>query len=219
MKMDGTKTALYAAVGAPVVATRKVTDALTELRTKFAGDFRKEYGTWATEGEKVVGRIADQKLVEDFTSRVDVDNISEQVGRLRGQLEDLVATWRQNFNPEKPVEAAKAVKVEIDERRREGGERGQEGDRRGPRDSREDGQGRLQHHDPQAVHPQADDDQGHHQSHGQVERSLITSSPDPSPGSAPPYPPRWCTASEPVGAIAEGPIRSLGFCLFCRFSR
>ncbi len=115
MKMDGTKTALYAAVGAPVVATRKVTDALTELRTKFAGDFRKEYSTWATEGEKVVGRIADQKLVEDFTSRVDVDNISEQVGRLRGQLEDLVATWRQNFNPEKPVEAAKAVKVEIDD--------------------------------------------------------------------------------------------------------
>ncbi len=115
MKLDGTKTAFYAAVGAPVVATRKLTDTLTELGTKFAGDFRKEYGTWATEGEKVVGRIADQKLVEDFTSRVDVDNISEQVGKLRGQLEDLVATWRQNFNPEKPVEAAQAVKVEIDE--------------------------------------------------------------------------------------------------------
>ncbi len=115
MKLDGTKTAFYAAVGAPVVATRKLTDTLTELSTKFAGDFRKEYGTWATEGEKVVGRIADQKLVEDFTSRVDVDNISEQVGKLRGQLEDLVATWRQNFNPEKPVEAAQAVKVEIDE--------------------------------------------------------------------------------------------------------
>ena len=206
--------------GAPVVATRKVTDTLTELRTKFAGDFRKEYSTWATEGEKVVGRIADQKLVEDFTSRVDVDNISEQVGRLRGQLEDLVATWRQNFNPEKPVEAAKAVKVEIDDGAEKAERRGQEGDRRGPRGSRgEGGQGRLQHHDPQAVHPQADHDQGHHQSHGQVERSLITSSPDPSPGSAPPYPPRWCTASEPVGANSRGtyPVPRLLF--FCRFSR
>jgi hypothetical protein len=115
MKKDATKTAFYAAVGAPVVATRKLTDTLTELSNKVAGDFRKEYGVWAAEGEKVVGRIADQKLVEDFTSRVDVDNISEQVGKLRGQLEDLVATWRQNFNPEKPVEATKAVKVEIDE--------------------------------------------------------------------------------------------------------
>jgi hypothetical protein len=115
MKIDGTKTAFYAVVGAPVVATRKLTDTLTELSTKFVGDFRKEYGVWAAEGEKVVGRIADQKLVEDFTSRVDVDNISEQVGKLRGQLEDLVATWRQNFNPEKPVATTKAVKVEIDE--------------------------------------------------------------------------------------------------------
>ena len=59
----------YAVVGAPVVATRKLTDTLTELSTKFVGDFRKEYGVWAAEGEKVVGRIADQKLVEDFTSR------------------------------------------------------------------------------------------------------------------------------------------------------
>jgi hypothetical protein len=127
MKKDATKTVFYAAVGAPVVATRKLTDTLTELSTKFAGDFRKEYGAWAAEGEKVVGRIADQKLVEDFTSRVDVDNISEQVGKLRGQLEDLVATWRQNFNPEKPVEAAKAVKVEIDEAAESATTKAQEG--------------------------------------------------------------------------------------------
>ncbi len=59
MKMDGTKTAFYAAVGAPVVATRKVTDTLTELSTKFAGDFRKEYGMWASRGRE--GRRPDRR--------------------------------------------------------------------------------------------------------------------------------------------------------------
>ena len=115
MKLDATKKAFYATIGYPVVTVRKVGGYLTELSTTVAGDVRKGYGEAASEGEKVLGKIADQKIVEDITAKVDVDNLQEQVGKLRTQLEDIVKTWRQNFNPEKTVSAAKSVKVEVDE--------------------------------------------------------------------------------------------------------
>ncbi|HEY7468162.1 MAG TPA: hypothetical protein VIC07_01360 [Acidimicrobiia bacterium] len=111
-----TKNVLYAAVGAPVVAGRKVSEKVQSLRTKLsegATDYTKAAGktidTWAVEGEKVVGRISEGKVVDEITSKVDLDQAKEQVSKLRDQLEDMLATWRSSFRPEKVGE-----KVEVE---------------------------------------------------------------------------------------------------------
>jgi hypothetical protein len=100
------KSVLYAAVGAPVVAARKVTDVVGDLKTKVneeTADYTKVAGkafeAWASEGEKVVARVSDNKTVEEITSKVDLDQVQEQVGKLRTQLEDMLATWRASFRP------------------------------------------------------------------------------------------------------------------------
>ncbi len=109
-----TKNVLYAAVGAPVVAARKVGDKVSDLRAKFSDEAtgygqaaEKAIDKWAVEGEKVVGRITDGKVVDEITSKVDLDQAKEQVSKLRDQLEDMLATWRTSFRPEKAGEKAK----------------------------------------------------------------------------------------------------------------
>jgi len=100
--------ALYAAVGAPVVGARKVGEQVEEIRTRlgkeassFSKTTAKRFNTWATEGEKLLGKLTDAKVVDDIASRVDFDQVSTQVNKLRDQLEDLLATWRTSFRPEK----------------------------------------------------------------------------------------------------------------------
>jgi hypothetical protein len=102
------KRALYTAVGAPVVGYRMVTEAVSELRSRLneeADSLGKTAQTrmnkWAAEGEKVWNRLSDAKVVDEFASRVDFDQVSTQVNKLRDQLEDLLATWRSSFRPEK----------------------------------------------------------------------------------------------------------------------
>lgn len=102
------KSAFYAAVGAPVVAARKVGDKTSEVYGRIndkASDYsetaNKAIDGWATEGEKVVVRVKDGKVVDEITSKVDLDQAKEQVSKLRDQLEDMLATWRSSFRPEK----------------------------------------------------------------------------------------------------------------------
>jgi hypothetical protein len=111
------KNVLYAAVGAPVVAARKVSGTVGTLRSKInveAGDYSKKatktVDDWAKEGEKLVSRVADNEKIEELASRVDLDQAKEQVGKLRTQLEDMLDTWRSSFRPEKTV-----TKVEVTE--------------------------------------------------------------------------------------------------------
>jgi hypothetical protein len=111
------KNVLYAAVGAPVVAARKLSGTVGALRSKIneeAGDYTKiatkTVDDWAKEGEKLVSRVADNEKVEELASRVDLDQAKEQVGKLRTQLEDMLDTWRSSFRPEKTV-----TKVEVTE--------------------------------------------------------------------------------------------------------
>jgi hypothetical protein len=111
------KSVLYATVGAPVVAARKMGEGVTVLRTKIT-DGATEYSKvaekaidgWAVEGQKVVGRISDGKVVDEITAKVDLDSAKEQVSKLRDQLEDMLATWRQSFRPEKAADKAAEVK-------------------------------------------------------------------------------------------------------------
>lgn len=112
------KNVLYAAVGAPVVAARKVTDRVSDLKgrvsketTSYTEAANKAIDGWANEGEKVVAEIRDGKVVEEISHKVDLDQAKEQVSKLRDQLEDMLATWRQSFRPEEHSETAPADKT------------------------------------------------------------------------------------------------------------
>lgn len=109
---------LYAAVGAPVVAARKMSDQMSAWRTKvnketagYTEAAEKTLNSWAAEGEKVVARISDGAVVEEITQKVDLDQAKEQVSKLRDQLEDMLETWRQSFRPEDKAPAAADVKA------------------------------------------------------------------------------------------------------------
>ena len=110
-----TKDILYAAVGAPVVAARKVGDKVEDLRSKLSEEAtgygqaaEKAIDKWAEEGEKVVSRISDGKVVDEITAKVDLDQAKEQVSKLRDQLEEMLSTWRTSFRPEKAEEKVEA---------------------------------------------------------------------------------------------------------------
>jgi hypothetical protein len=108
------KNVLYAAVGAPVVAARKVTDQVSTIRGRVSKETanysevaNKAIDEWASEGEKVVSEIREGKVVEEISQKVDLDQAKEQVSKLRDQLEDMLATWRHSFRPEKANGATK----------------------------------------------------------------------------------------------------------------
>ncbi|MCJ7754044.1 MAG: hypothetical protein MUP13_05740 [Thermoanaerobaculales bacterium] len=114
MIADTTKKVLFAAVGAPVVAARKLSERVTDMSGKLSEDLSKEYDLWAKEGEKVVTKVTDRKAVEEFVedlgAKMDFDQIQEQVGKLREQLDDMLSNWRSSFRPAtEKVEPVKAV--------------------------------------------------------------------------------------------------------------
>ena len=111
------KNVLYAAVGAPVVVARKVSDQVSTLsgriheeRANYTKAAEKTIDSWATEGEKFVNRVSEVKVAEEISSKVDLDQAKEQVSKLRDQLEDMLATWRTSFRPEKAEEVKEAAK-------------------------------------------------------------------------------------------------------------
>ncbi|MFO7547715.1 MAG: hypothetical protein R6X29_02415 [Acidimicrobiia bacterium] len=105
------KTYLYAAVGAPVVAGRAVQGTfeslrqkLTENRVTLTKETKDLVAEWAVEGEKALDRLGEGKMVDELTAKVDFDQMQEQVGKLRDQLEDMLETWRTNFRPAERAE-------------------------------------------------------------------------------------------------------------------
>lgn len=101
------KSVLYAAVGAPVVVARKMGHQVTTLKERvtegashYSDAAGKAFKGWAAEGEKVMARIGEGKVVEEISAKVDLDQAKEQVSKLRDQLEDMLATWRTSFRPE-----------------------------------------------------------------------------------------------------------------------
>ena len=86
----------HAAVGAPVVAGRKLAD----LSGRLAKTARDEFETWADEGEKVATQLRDRKVLTELRERVDFDQIQGRVEKLRDQLEDVLSKWRESFMPQ-----------------------------------------------------------------------------------------------------------------------
>ena len=85
--------AAYALIGAPVWAAKKISEMTADL-----GDAtRREFDSWVDEGEKLAKKLSDRKMVEELTDRMDIDQIQDQVEKLRDQLEGVLSNWRESF--------------------------------------------------------------------------------------------------------------------------
>ncbi len=102
---DGRKAA-YALIGAPVWAAKK----LTEMTSDVGDVTRREFDAWVKEGEQLAKRLSDGKMVEEWSERVDLDQIQEQVEKLRDQLEGVLGSWRENFRTDDKPAAEPAAK-------------------------------------------------------------------------------------------------------------
>ena len=105
---ESAQKAAYAVMGAPVVAGRKI----AELTGKVGKTAQREFEAWVDEGEKVTERLMDRKVVSDIKERVDLDQLQGRVEKLRDQLEDVLASWRDNFKPQTEETAEEAEQVE-----------------------------------------------------------------------------------------------------------
>jgi DNA topoisomerase-1 len=98
---DTGKKAAYAVVGAPVVAGRRIADWSGRM-TKSA---QSQFEAWVSEGEKLTEQFRDGSVVEDIKDRVDFDQLQGRVEKLRDQLEDVLANWRDSFRPQEAMKA------------------------------------------------------------------------------------------------------------------
>jgi len=103
---EGMKAA-YALIGAPVWAAKKISEMTADV-----GDVtRREFEVWVKEGEKLAKKLSDAKMVEELSERVDMDQIQDQVEKLRDQLEGVLGNWRDGFRADaKPAAKAPAAK-------------------------------------------------------------------------------------------------------------
>ena len=102
-----TKKAAYAVVGAPVVATKR----LSRLSGKWRRNARREFEKWVAEGERMTAELRQGKVVEEIKEKVDFDHLQGRVEKLRDQLEDVLANWRATFKPEKGEGTAAAEEI------------------------------------------------------------------------------------------------------------
>lgn len=101
------KNAMYAAVGAPIAAARALNARLETLREELesrgeglSDRAQQLLEEWTREGRQAMEKVSEGKVVDEFASKVDFDQARDQVGKLREQLEEMLATWRSSFRPE-----------------------------------------------------------------------------------------------------------------------
>lgn len=92
---DGGKKAAFAAVGAPVIAGKRIAD----LAGKGWSALQKEFEAWVAEGERLSGEVREGKVVTEIKERMDFDQLQGRVEKLKDQLEDVLANWRETFKP------------------------------------------------------------------------------------------------------------------------
>jgi molecular chaperone DnaK (HSP70) len=103
---DGMKAA-YALIGAPVWAAKKI----NEMTADVSDVSKREFDAWVKEGEKLAKKLSDKKMVEELSGRVDLDQIQDQVEKLRDQLEAVLGNWRDSFRAEAKPAAKPAAKA------------------------------------------------------------------------------------------------------------
>jgi hypothetical protein len=99
--VDSVQKTAYAVVGAPAVTTKRMMD----YGSKLSDTARKEFEAWVEEGEKLTGQLRERATIEELKERVDFDQLQDRVEKLRDQLEDVLANWRETFMPESEKEA------------------------------------------------------------------------------------------------------------------
>jgi len=104
--MKGAEKAAYAAVGAPVVVGRQI----AEYGAKVGSSLRQEIDAYVEEGETLAAKLREGDLVDEVKDRVDIDQLQDRVERLRDQLEDVLANWRESFRPDDAAAPAEEVK-------------------------------------------------------------------------------------------------------------
>jgi hypothetical protein len=90
--------AFFAAVGAPVLAGRRLLeyrDKLGEYGDTVSGRARKRFDEAAVEGEKMAKQLQERKVFEEIQSRVDFEKLQERVEHFRDQLESALENWRE----------------------------------------------------------------------------------------------------------------------------
>ena len=107
--------ALYATVGGPVLTAKRVNEKFADITARLrdinlSDGLKKEFDAWAAEGEKLVDRLGDQPVIEEWTAKLDDIKVPEGVSKLRGQLDDMVANWRDTFRPTTEVPAEETPK-------------------------------------------------------------------------------------------------------------
>ncbi|MBT8211637.1 MAG: hypothetical protein KJN71_00695 [Acidimicrobiia bacterium] len=102
---EAAKKAMFALVGAPVVAGRFIAD----TSTKMVKEARSQFDEFATEGEKVTKQMRDTNVMEEISDRVeeisdrmDLEQIQGRVDKLRDRLEDVLTDWRESFAANRP---------------------------------------------------------------------------------------------------------------------
>lgn len=105
--------ALYAGIGAPVVAGRMAKDYADKLAAhgnKLGETAQKRFDELSKEGKKVTKQLRDTDVVEEIQHRVDFDKVQGRVEKMRDQLEGALENWRESFAPAaKPVEVKKVA--------------------------------------------------------------------------------------------------------------
>jgi hypothetical protein len=96
----------YAAVGAPVVIGQKAKDFGMAIFNETT------FEDLETAGRELANQIQDAKVVEQIQETVDVEQFQEKVDLLREQLETLLTSWRDQFDPSVKRDS---VKIEVDE--------------------------------------------------------------------------------------------------------
>ncbi len=112
-----TKT-VYAAIGAPVVATRAVKeyrDRVAEYSGKIVDKAERQFDSMADEGEKIAKKLQGGQVVEEIQHRVDLEKVQDRVEKLRDQLEGALQSWRESFAHPEAKPPAKKVEVEAAE--------------------------------------------------------------------------------------------------------
>ena len=102
---DG-KNAAYALIGAPVWAAKK----LSEMTADLGDATRREFDEWVKEGESLAKKLSDSNMVDELSERMDLDQIQDQVEKLRDQLESVLGNWRESFKADAKPAAKPAAK-------------------------------------------------------------------------------------------------------------
>lgn len=102
---EAAENVFYAVLGAPVVAGRGIAN----TSGKMVSIAKNEYEAFASEGRRLAERLSKNSVVDEINSRVDLDGVQDRVDKLRDQMEELLANWRDSFTPESKKPKAKKV--------------------------------------------------------------------------------------------------------------